>query len=207
MKIAVYGPLFNERSKSTIQTLISYLKRREARVVFEKNFHASIASDSDIDLNAYAFATFEVLDASYDLLISIGGDGTILRAITFVKDLEIHEQKYIVLDDSADIFINKVKSSNKIYEKTCVYIGSFYQGKGIEIISELAKILPEVNFHLYGDFSVLKERNIKIKTKNIKLVKKLKYKDVNSVLKKYHIALMPYQKKIMAKSKNLLPAN
>ena len=89
MKIAVYGPLFNERSKSTIQTLISYLKRREARVVFEKNFHASIASDSDIDLNAYAFATFEVLDASNDLLISVGGDGTILRAITFVKDLEI----------------------------------------------------------------------------------------------------------------------
>ena len=44
---------------------------------------------ADIDLNAYAFATFEVLDASYDLLISVGGDGTILRAITFVKDLEI----------------------------------------------------------------------------------------------------------------------
>lgn len=89
MKIAVYGPLFNERSKSTIQTLISYLKKREAHVVFENNFHASIVSDSDIDLNAYMFDTFEVLDASYDLLISIGGDGTILRAITFVKDLEI----------------------------------------------------------------------------------------------------------------------
>ena len=35
------------------------------------------------------FDTFEVLDASYDLLISIGGDGTILRSITFVKYLEI----------------------------------------------------------------------------------------------------------------------
>lgn len=89
MKIAVYGPLFNERSKSTIQTLILYLKKRAANVVFENNFHASIVSDSDIDLNAYGFDTFEVLDASFDLLISIGGDGTILRAITFVKDLEI----------------------------------------------------------------------------------------------------------------------
>ena len=46
-------------------------------------------SDSDIDLNTYLFDTFEVLDASFDLLISIGGDGTILRAITFVKDLTI----------------------------------------------------------------------------------------------------------------------
>ena len=89
MKIAVYGPLYNERSKSTIQTLIAYLKKRDAKVVFEKNFHASIVSDSDIDLSSYLFDTFEVLDASFDLLISIGGDGTILRAITFVKDLTI----------------------------------------------------------------------------------------------------------------------
>ena len=29
------------------------------------------------------------LDTSFDLLISVGGDGTILRAITFVKDLGI----------------------------------------------------------------------------------------------------------------------
>ena len=52
-------------------------------------FHASIVSDSDIDLNSYLFDTFEVLDPSFDLLISIGGDGTILRAIAFVKDLTI----------------------------------------------------------------------------------------------------------------------
>ena len=38
MKIAVYGPLYNERSKSTIQTLIAYLKKRDAIVVFEKTF-------------------------------------------------------------------------------------------------------------------------------------------------------------------------
>jgi NAD+ kinase len=89
MKIAVYGPLYNERSKSTIQTLIAYLKKRDAIVVFEKTFYTSIVSDSDIDLNTYFSDTFEVLDASFDLLISIGGDGTILRAITFVKDLKI----------------------------------------------------------------------------------------------------------------------
>ena len=89
MKIAVYGPHYNERSKSTIQTLIDYLKIRKANVVFEKTFHASILSDSDINLNAYKVNTFEVLDASFELLISIGGDGTILRAITFVKDLMI----------------------------------------------------------------------------------------------------------------------
>ena len=32
---------------------------------------------------------FDALDTSFDLLVSIGGDGTILRAITFVTDLGI----------------------------------------------------------------------------------------------------------------------
>ena len=89
MKIAVYGPLYNEHSKSTIKTLIAYLIKRDAKVVFENNFHASISSDSDIDIETYQFDTFEVLENSFDLLISIGGDGTILRAITFVKNLNI----------------------------------------------------------------------------------------------------------------------
>ena len=45
--------------------------------------------ESNIDIRSFGFATFESLDRSYELLISIGGDGTILRAITYVKDLEI----------------------------------------------------------------------------------------------------------------------
>jgi NAD+ kinase len=66
-----------------------YLKSKTAQVVFEKNFHASIVAESNIDIRSFGFATFESLDRSYELLISIGGDGTILRAITYVKDLEI----------------------------------------------------------------------------------------------------------------------
>jgi len=38
MKIAVYGPLYNERSKSTIKILIDYLKTKKANVLFEKPF-------------------------------------------------------------------------------------------------------------------------------------------------------------------------
>ena len=89
MKIAVYGPLYNERSKSTIKILIDYLKNKKANVLFENNFYESIITSSTIDLKSFGFETFHVLDTSYELLISIGGDGTILRAITYVKDLNI----------------------------------------------------------------------------------------------------------------------
>ena len=55
MKIAVYGPLCNERSKSTIGVLIKYLKTRNADVFFEKNFYESIIIDSDINIESFYF--------------------------------------------------------------------------------------------------------------------------------------------------------
>lgn len=90
MKIAIYGPKYNARSKSTIETVSNYLKEFASSVFVEKQFYNSILTDSDLKLNSYNFETFESLDTSFNLLISIGGDGTILRAITLVKDLGIH---------------------------------------------------------------------------------------------------------------------
>ena len=89
MKIAIYGPLYNERSKSTIKILIEYLKTQNADVFFEKDFYESVLKNSNIDIESFRCDTFKSLDTSFELLISIGGDGTILRAITYVKDLNI----------------------------------------------------------------------------------------------------------------------
>ena len=119
MKIAVYGPLYNKRSKSTIKILIDYLKNKKANVFFEKNFYESIVTSSSIDLISFGFKTFHVLDASYQLLISIGGDGTILRAITYVKDLNIPIVGINTgrLGFLATIPMNKVETAlNEIFE-------------------------------------------------------------------------------------------
>ena len=43
----------------------------------------------EIEKNYSQFSTFEELDNSYDLFFSIGGDGTILKTITYVRDLNI----------------------------------------------------------------------------------------------------------------------
>ena len=60
MKIAVYGPLYNDRSKSTIKILIDYLKSKKANVLFEKTFYESIVTNSSIDLISHGFNTFKV---------------------------------------------------------------------------------------------------------------------------------------------------
>lgn len=89
MKIAIYGPEFNERSQSAIVQLSEHLSKKSARVFVEENFYQSILELSTIEIDSYGFETFKTLDSTFDLLISIGGDGTILRAITHVKDLDI----------------------------------------------------------------------------------------------------------------------
>ena len=56
-----------------------------------------------------------------------------------IHDLKISKLKHIVLDDGADIKKIKFSSSFK-YRNACVYTGSLYKGKGLEIIMQLSKI-------------------------------------------------------------------
>ena len=49
-----------------------------------------------------------------------------------VIDLKIANHKYIILDDASDF--NNRKKNSKYMKNTCVYVGSFYKGKGFETI-------------------------------------------------------------------------
>lgn len=118
-----------------------------------------------------------------------------------VNDLGISNLNYIILDDAAD---NKIiKKKNNFYSKTCVYVGSFYEGKGFETIVSISKILPSIEFHLYGDFTVLKNDQMKKLRSNVKLMDRVEYRYVSKILSKYHVALMPYGNRITGRSNNL----
>ena len=89
MKIGIYGQFYHENSEIYIQTLLDALQKKEAEVVIEQNFLGIINQNRDITKNFSGFSTFTELDSSFDLFFSIGGDGTILKAVTFVRDLGI----------------------------------------------------------------------------------------------------------------------
>jgi glycosyltransferase involved in cell wall biosynthesis len=105
---------------------------------------------------------------------------------------KVNNSKKIILDDAVNISDFKIKKSIK-YKNTCVYIGSFFKGKGIEQIFRLAELNKNLEFHLYGDKSFLKKHK---KIKNIKIFNFINYNRIPKTLSKYEIALMPYQKKI-----------
>ena len=89
MKVGIYGQFYHKNSGTYIQQLLEALDRNEIEVVIEMNFLEIINAHDDIKKNYSHFSTFEELDASYDLFFSIGGDGTILKTITYVRDLGI----------------------------------------------------------------------------------------------------------------------
>ena len=89
MKVALFGQFYHKNSEISIQTLLDILKSKFVDIHVEDNFFTTIDGEKTINYNTGDFKTFKELDTSFNLLISIGGDGTMLRAITYVRDLGI----------------------------------------------------------------------------------------------------------------------
>lgn len=89
MKIAIFGKFYRKNLESSIVTLLRVLGNTQTEIYFDEQFYTSIKAQKNSNFKAFNFKTFKRLDNSYDLLISIGGDGTMLRAITYVRDFNI----------------------------------------------------------------------------------------------------------------------
>ncbi len=89
MKIAIFGQFYHNNSAESIITLCDFLEKEDVSVYIEKEFFSLLKLNKVVLNNYKDFKVYTKLDDSFDLLISIGGDGTILRAITFVKDSDI----------------------------------------------------------------------------------------------------------------------
>lgn len=89
MKVAVFGRFYNKTTSVSVLTLFNYLLKKDVDAYIETEFYNLIKNNSSIIKDFESFKTFDDLDPSFDLFVSVGGDGTILRAITFVKDIDI----------------------------------------------------------------------------------------------------------------------
>lgn len=89
MKIGIYGQYYHENSEASIKQIFDVLDQRDISVFIEENFLRLTKENERMHNYFSELPTFSKLDKSFDLFFSIGGDGTTLRAVTFVRDLEI----------------------------------------------------------------------------------------------------------------------
>ena len=84
MKVAILGKFIKSEPTEYITKLISLLEKRDVSIHLELEYYNQLKKSLSKNINS-----FTELDKSFNLLISIGGDGTILKAMTFVQHLSI----------------------------------------------------------------------------------------------------------------------
>ena len=88
MKIAIYIRQYTAENESILQQLFS-LFTPDDQVYIEQEILSELQRRSDKFNSAKSFASFEDLNPSYDVMLTIGGDGTLLKGITYVRSLQI----------------------------------------------------------------------------------------------------------------------
>ncbi len=86
MKVAIYGQYYQNSTEPIIRDIFVFFNQNKIEMIIEAAFLEILYEKQLIKKPYKTFSSHEELDSSFDLLLSIGGDGTILRAATLVRD-------------------------------------------------------------------------------------------------------------------------
>ena len=86
MKVAIYGQYYLVSTEPIIKDIFSFFNKNNVEMIIELEFLKMLNEKKIIHEEYKTFSSHTELDASFDMLISIGGDGTILRAATLVRN-------------------------------------------------------------------------------------------------------------------------
>ncbi|WP_337968546.1 NAD kinase [uncultured Flavobacterium sp.] len=86
MKVAIYGQYYQNSTEPIIKDIFLFFNSNNVEMVIEENFLKMLHEKQLVDNQYETFSASTSLDNSFEMLISIGGDGTILRAATLVRD-------------------------------------------------------------------------------------------------------------------------
>ena len=89
MTIAIFGSPYPEHFSKYIQHLIKKLETEHVKIIIEEEFYLFLQKTLRFNNNVDTFNSYKSLNNSADFLLSIGGDGTLLKAITFIRDSNI----------------------------------------------------------------------------------------------------------------------
>lgn len=123
MQVAVYG---QKVAKHNISVFKRFFEKMEAfgwKVVLEKNLMDQLNDKNGLDLKYDCFTSHEDFKSGIDFAFSIGGDGTFLKTVSFIRDSQVPilgintGRLGFLANVSEDIFDSALdKLKNKKYE-------------------------------------------------------------------------------------------
>ncbi len=89
MTIAIFGSPYPDQFTKYIQHLIKKLENEHIKIIVEEEFYLFLQDNIRFTNKAETFNSYETLRGNTDLLFSIGGDGTLLKTVTYVRGSNI----------------------------------------------------------------------------------------------------------------------
>jgi len=86
MKVAIYGQYYQNSTEPIIRDIFVFFNENQVEMIIEEAFLKLLYEKQIVKKEYKTFQSHAELDDSFDIMISIGGDGTILRAATLVRD-------------------------------------------------------------------------------------------------------------------------
>lgn len=86
MKVAIYGQYYQNSTEPIIRDIFVFFNENNVEMIIEAEFLKLLYDKQIVKKEYKTFNSNKELDSSFDIMISIGGDGTILRAATLVRD-------------------------------------------------------------------------------------------------------------------------
>lgn len=88
MKVGIFGQSNNEITLKYVKQLVKLCLKYEVQITIEENFFKSF-NQHIAGVKVDTFSGYKDLDPTMDFFFSVGGDGTFLRSVTFIRDLKI----------------------------------------------------------------------------------------------------------------------
>ena len=82
LKFAIFGNEYQAKKSASIEKILLYLEKKEAEVYVENAYYEFLTRDQHLDVKAAG--VFEDYNFDVDYVISMGGDGTFLKAASRV---------------------------------------------------------------------------------------------------------------------------
>ena len=134
MTIAIFGSPYPEHFSKYIQHLIKKLETEHIKLIIEEEFSVFLDNNIRFNKSFSTFNSYETLKNKANFLLSIGGDGTLLKAVTYVRESEIPIMgintgrlgfiSSISADQIDDAITDILKGNYKINERTLLELSS-----------------------------------------------------------------------------------
>ncbi|OFY83724.1 MAG: NAD kinase [Bacteroidetes bacterium RIFCSPLOWO2_12_FULL_35_15] len=154
MKVAIFGRSTIDNTSEHIQFLFHKLNEYKTEILIYEPFYNFIKQKMQINGSIKTFKTHDELVGNVDYMFSIGGDGTFLETLTYVRDsgipiIGINTGRLGFLANIAKTEINKAIES-LLHKKIKI------EKRSLITVTSKSKLFGEVNYGL-NEITILKK--------------------------------------------------